>query len=133
MKGAVVVLIACLAVCAISAGCATQSETSAAATTSLAGCWQYTKSPAEGVVLELYENGTGKMLNKFYSGTQPVLETFTISWQKTADIVQVQLTKDKPEYHLPGDQSSTYFNYVESKDVLCLPQGELTCLNRVAC
>jgi hypothetical protein len=133
MKGAIMVLIAGLVACTIFAGCISQSDTSAGTTASLTGCWQYTKSPAEGVILQLYENGTEKMLNKFYTGTQPMLETFTVSWEKTADIVQVTLSKDKPEYHLPGDQASTYFNYVESKDVLCSPQGELTCLSRVAC
>jgi hypothetical protein len=133
MKGAVVFFTACLAVCAVFGGCITQSETSASAVKSLTGCWQYTKSPAEGIILQLYENGTGKMLNRFYTGTQPMLETFTISWEKTADIVQVMLAKDKPEYHLPGDQASTYFNYIESKDVLCSPQGDLTCLSRVDC
>jgi hypothetical protein len=133
MKGAVVFLIACLLVGAVFGGCITQSETSASAVKPLAGCWQYTKSPAEGIILQLYENGTGKMLNRFYTGTQPMLETFTVSWEKTADIVQVTLVKDKPEYHLPGDQASTYFNYVETKDVLCSPQGDLTCLSRVDC
>jgi hypothetical protein len=128
-----VFLIAGLVACAVFAGCTTQSETAAATTKSLAGCWQYTKSPAEGIILQLYGNGTGKMLNKFYTGAQPMLESFTVSWQKTADTVQMTLTRDKPEYHLPADQNSTYFNYIESKDVLCSPQGDLTCLNRVPC
>jgi hypothetical protein len=127
------VLVMVLLACALLAGCANQSETLADTAPSLSGCWQYTKSPAEGVVLQLQENGTGKMLNKFYTGTQPMLETFTVSWHKTADVVQVTLAKDRPEYHLPGDQANTYFNYVESKDVLCSPNGDISCLNRVTC
>jgi len=126
-------LIACVVVVAFFSGCTTQTETSVQTTRSLTGCWEYTKSPAEGIILQLDGNGTGKMFRKFYTGTQPMLESFGVSWQKITDTVQVTLTKDKPEYHLTAEQANTYFNYIESKDVLCLPQEELTCLSRVPC
>jgi hypothetical protein len=133
MKGGFVLLVAGVVALAFFSGCTTQTEITAQNTTSLTGCWEYTKSPAEGIILQLHENGTGKMFKKFYTGTQPMLESFTVSWQKITDTVQVSLTKDKPEYHLTTEEANTYFNYIETKDVLCSPQEELTCLSRVPC
>jgi hypothetical protein len=119
MKKGVLLLVVVLVIAVMAGGCSTQKSKS------IAACW---RSNATGdILMRLNDDGSGAILAK-YSADR--LESFNLSWQKIADVVQVSVSKDKPEYQLPFE--GNYLRYDEEEDLLCISESTV-CFTRVTC
>ncbi len=107
-----------LVIAALATGCSTTKSKS------IAACWR--SNGTDEILMRLNDDGSGTMLVMSNSG----LQSFNLSWQKISDVVQVSVSKDKPEYRVPFETNQ--LSYDEKQDVLCV-SGSTTCFSRVTC
>ncbi len=122
MKRGVVLLFLVLVIGGMAAGCSTTKSKS------IAACWEYNATGE--MLMQLNADGSGTILAKYTSDPQAELESFNVSWQKISDMVQVTVSKDKPEYRLPFE--ANYLKYDEQRDSLCTPESAI-CFSRITC
>jgi uncharacterized protein YceK len=122
MKRGVVVLFLVLVIAAMAAGCSTTKSKT------IATCWE---SNATGeILMQLNDDGSGTILARYTSDPPGELESFNVSWQKISDVVQVTVSRDKPEYQLPFE--GNYLKYDEKQDLLCTSDSTV-CFSRITC